>query len=348
MLDIFKQICEWVDAGENFALATVAQTWGSSPRQIGSSMAIRPDSTVIGSVSGGCVENDVIEIARQVLNTGKPHLAEYGVSNETAWSVGLTCGGRISVLIEIHPAFATNTTEVEIWPELRSSLANGKPAILLTQWPEAEARHLLVFQDGKHIGDWQESTSLAIDLAISQYRSRQSATIELEGQRTLVQIFPKPDRLVIIGAAHISIPLVGFAKKLGFSVIMIDPRRIFANASRFQEQPDQMIAEWPQEVLPGLEVDADCYAVLLTHDPKIDDPALHNLLETDVRYIGALGSRKTHEKRRDRLKEAGFSDEQIARIRGPVGLDINAKTPEEIALSIMAEIVQVKRALVSI
>jgi len=178
---------------------------------------------------------------------------------------------------------------------------------------------------------------------LENYQHRQNEQVLLEDEPVFVQVFPPKGRLIIIGAGHISVPLVKFARELDFEVVIIDPRKIFAAADRFPVPPDDLLHQWPQEALPQMDLNEETCAVLLTHDPKIDDPALHLLLNSKARYIGALGSGKTHQKRCERLQEAGFSEAAIERIRGPVGLDIGAGTPAEIALSIIAEIVKVKR-----
>ncbi len=344
MQDIFSDITLWLDDETPFALATVTQTWGSSPRSIGSAMAVTRDMQVVGSVSGGCVETAVIETALEVLKTRVPQILTFGVTNETAWSVGLTCGGKISVFVEPCPAYSKNAGEQEVWQALKKTIKENEPVILLTRLSREHYGHFLVYPDGDFVGHWPRLNTAAVKQALAQYQARESAQILLEGESVFVQVFTRKDRLLIIGAAHISIPLVSFAKALGFEVIVVDPRLVFADEKRFLTAPHQIHTRWPDDVLPEISLNEDTYAVLLTHDPKIDDAALHLLLDSDVRYIGALGSGKTHARRISRLQKAGFSDKQIGRIHGPVGLDIQAKSPGEIALSIIAQIVQIKHA----
>jgi xanthine dehydrogenase accessory factor len=174
-------------------------------------------------------------------------------------------------------------------------------------------------------------------------RERKSTELDAEGRRYFIHVLPTRERLIIVGAVHIAIPLVKFAKELGFETVVIDPRPALASAERFATEPDSMIAQWPEQALSGVEITPETYTVVLTHDPKIDDVALEAFLRSPAAYIGALGSRVTQEKRRKYLREKGFSDEDLARIHGPVGLNIGARSPEEIALSIAAEIVQVRR-----
>lgn len=344
MRDILSDIQSWIAGGERFALARVVKTWGSAPRGVGSAMAVTGDRKVVGSVSGGCIEGEVIEAARRVLESGRPEWLRFGVSDETAWSVGLTCGGKVEVFVELHPAFTSHPNDREIWQRLEQALTTNQPVVWLTRLQPDRPGHLLIFpDDAEETGDWGRWTSTARELARQAYARRESTITEIEGEPVFIHVFPRKDRLLVIGAAHISIPLVKFARELEFEVVVIDPRGVFATRERFPVPPDQLITQWPDRVLPELGVNEDTYAVLLTHDPKIDDVALHYLLRSEAAYIGALGSRKTHAKRCRRLREAGFSEEEIARIRGPVGIEIGARTPTEIALSIMAEVVAARR-----
>lgn len=343
MRDIFETITHWVSGNKPFALATVIRTWGSSPREAGSMMAVSGETEVAGSVSGGCIEGAVIEEALRVLQSGVPRRLSFGVSDETAWSVGLSCGGNIEVFVEKHPAFSGDAAEQRIWQSLEQALRGNRPAILLTRLAPEKYCHLLVFPDGAQIGDWGYLNRAAREQALQSYRARRSEALLIENEPVFVQVFPRKDRLIVVGAGHISVPLVKFARELGFETIVIDPRKTFAAVERFPAPPDQLCCSWPDEALTEIQLNEDTCAVLLTHDPKIDDPALHILLKSEVAYLGALGSRKTHQQRCQRLKEAGFSEDAIARIRGPVGLDIGASAPAEIALSIMAEVVQTRR-----
>lgn len=344
MQDILPDIRSWLTQSRPFALARVTRTWGSSPREVGAAMAVRDDLAVTGSVSGGCVENAVIEVAQQVLADRRPRHLHFGVSDDTAWSLGLTCGGKISVLVEMHPAWAEEAQVRQIWEHLATALAQQRPAVLLSKLAPGANRHLLVDPEGGAWGDWGEAASAAMEAAQQFYRERRSGEVEIAGAAVFLQVFPRPAQLIVIGASHIAIPLVKLAKEVQFAVTVIDPRKIFAAPERFPLPPDRLLNAWPEEALAELDLNADSYAVLLTHDPKIDDAALHILLRHDLPYIGALGSAKTHARRRQRLQEAGFSPAQIDRIHGPVGLDIGAKTPAEIALSIMAQVVRARRA----
>lgn len=342
MRDIWNELEDWIQQGEPFVVARVIQTWGSAPRSVGAAMIVGKDMEVAGSVSGGCIEGAVIEEAQQVLEGGGAKQLTYGVEDETAWSVGLSCGGEVSVLVERHWAFADSDVTRQVWEALRQAVQENRPAVLLTEL-EGTGHLLIDPEEDGIVGDWGEDTDAAFAAGRDVYVQRRNQVVEVGGKAVFVQVFPRRDQLLIIGAGHITIPLVQFAQALDFETVVVDPRQVFATKERFPVPPDQLIAQWPEAVLGDMELSDDTYAVLLTHDPKIDDQALHILLKSSVRYIGALGSRKTHAKRCDRLREAGFGAPEIERIQGPAGLDINAKTPAEIALSIGAEMVVARR-----
>lgn len=344
MRDIWKDILAWEGEGRPFALARVIETWGSSPRPVGAAMIVGRRLEVAGSVSGGCIEGAVITEARQVLDDGKPRRLHYGVSDETAWSVGLTCGGQVSVLLEQHPGQAGGGSPA-VWEALRARLEGNRPAVLLTRLAPGEAPHLLVDPEAGEIaaGDWGDAAPAALQAAASAFSSRESAVVEIGSEAVFAQVFPRRDRLLVVGASHICIPLVRLARVLDLETVVIDPREVFARPERFPVAPARLERVWPARFLEDWSVDESTFAVLLTHDPKIDDEALHHLLRSPAAYIGALGSRRSHAKRVERLREAGFGDGEIGRIHGPVGLDIGAESPEEIALSILAEVVAVRR-----
>ncbi len=343
MKDIWQELLEWTEAGTPFAVARVVQTWKSAPRSAGAGMIIGPNMEVAGSVSGGCIEAAVIEEALDVLDSGKPRKLTYGVEDELALSVGLSCGGEVTVMVEKHWAFSENMETRQVWTSLRDALRKNEPAALLTRLNAGGEPPLLVMPGTKTLGDWGSLQHPAVMLAEDTCRDRQSRVVEIDGEEVFIQVFPRQDQLLIVGAAHICIPLVMFAKILDFQSVVIDPRKVFANPDRFPVKPDHLIPKWPQDVLADWPLHEDTYALLLTHDPKIDDPALKILLSKDIPYIGALGSRKTHGKRCVRLREAGFSECKIDRIKGPAGLDIRAKTAAEIALSMIAEVTEAKR-----
>lgn len=342
MRDVLPEMLKWVQEGKRFALARVIQTWGSAPRGVGSAMLVGPAMEVAGSVSGGCIEGEVIQAGLAVLETGRPRRLDFGVSDELAWSVGLSCGGRVSVWVERFPLFSDRPDDRGLGEQLLEALQSNQPMVWISRLDPEKSDQVLLFPERRE-AKAPEGMDPLLSTALEAYERRESTLRELAGELYFFQVLPRREKLLVVGAGHITIPLVQFARALDFEVVVIDPRQVFANPERFPTAPDRLLNRWPQEVLPEVGLDADTYAVLLTHDPKIDDPALHLLLRSPVAYIGALGSRKTHQKRVQRLAEAGFSREEIERIHGPAGLDIDARTPEEIALSILAQIVQTRR-----
>lgn len=334
MEEILSIILSWEEKGLDYALATVIQTWGSAPRPVGSVMAISENLDMAGSVSGGCVEGSVVKEAQSVLETGRPKVLPFGVSNDQAWSVGLTCGGKVTVFLE--PASRQKNLNEVLYRRLQAR----EPSILVSHLQEDGHQRSLVFPDGTQTGAALGKD--VVEAATEAYRNRESRQVSLTSGEWFIRIFPRPSRLLIIGAAHIAVDLVHLAHYFGFEPIVIDPRGIFTDRTVFTTPPKQLIRDWPAEVLPDFEFDAYTYAVLLSHDPKIDDQALHLLLESDIAYIGALGSSRTHAKRVARLEEAGYSPEAIGRIHGPIGVNIKARSAREIALSIIAELIKVK------
>lgn len=308
MRDVYPTMLDWAGSGRRFALARVVETWGSAPRRPGAAMLVSEDGAVAGSVSGGCIEGAVITEARDCLESGERRVLEFGVDAETAWSVGLSCGGRITVLVQpFNPASGVGAS----WME---ALGEGRPLEIRTP-----------------LGAGQERI---------REPDRDSKTGP-EGE-VFVHVVPRQARLLIVGGADIATHLTAMASRLDFEITVLDPRAVFTDPARFDVAPASLLTAWPQEVLDDFAPDEETCIVLLTHDPKVDDPVLHAVRHRPVRYVGALGGRKTQRERADRLRAAGFSDEEIARIRGPVGLDIGARDPSEIAVSILAELVAVR------
>ncbi len=342
MQDILPTLEKWLEAGRPFALATVIKTWGSAPRPVGSALAISETNDMAGSVSGGCVEGAVARKAAEVLRSGKGELLRFGVSDEDAWSVGLSCGGNIEVWLEPFLAFDPRPEEKDVWQQLHTALNENRGCVLITAMQGPRPQHTLVWPDGSAFG--APCSDEVKQAALQAYRERRHLIHDAEGNAAFIRVFPPKSQMLIVGAAHITADLVHLGNFFGFETIVIDPRGIFAQKTTFEDPPRQLYNDWPAEVLPRFPLDAFSFAVLLTHDPKIDDQALHILLRSEVAYIGALGSRRTHAKRIDRLKKAGFTDAEIEKVHAPVGVDIKAKKPREIALSIMAEIIQVNNA----
>jgi xanthine dehydrogenase accessory factor len=340
MKELLPTIQQWTKSKQPFATATVIQTWGSSPRPIGSTMLIAADGSMAGSVSGGCVEGAVVKSAKALLESGGGKLLRFGVSDEEAWAVGLSCGGSIEVYVERFMAFDERTEEQQVWQTLQTALEQNKGCILISRLSEGESRHFLVQPDGQFSG--LPLSAAVHQAALSSYKERKNQILEEEGIRYFIRVFPRKSQLFVIGAAHITVDLVDLAMQFGFETIVIDPRGAFANKTLFTRPPDELFEKYPSEVLHDFTLDAYTYAAVLSHDPKIDDNALHILLKSQVAYIGALGSKRTQDKRVARLQEAGFSEAEIARIHSPIGVDIHAKTAKEIALSILAEMIGVK------
>tara|TARA_B100001109_G_scaffold90827_1_gene73976 strand:- start:774 stop:1715 length:942 start_codon:yes stop_codon:yes gene_type:complete len=298
---IFDEASNWENTGTEMALAIVLKTWGSSPRQPGSMMLIREDGHLVGSVSGGCVEGAVIVGSRQIMKENKTEVMEFGVADEDAWSVGLSCGGKISVFV-----CPRNRIEEGLFQKL-CNVKNSRESIIL----ECDTQ--------------KGSISIINDKAT-------------ENENVFnIKVTAKP-RLLIVGAVHISQHLIPMAKEAGFDVLLIDPRSHFGTSERFPEV--EVSNDWPDEALKKVKLsDKDCL-VTLTHDPKIDDPALQIALASPLFSICCLGSKRTHAARKNRLLNSGITEQQFDRIHGPAGLDINAKTPAEIAVSILAELIK--------
>jgi xanthine dehydrogenase accessory factor len=302
MREVLNELTEWSKEGEDIALATVVETWGSSPRPLGSKMVVTRSGKMAGSVSNGCIEGAVFEEAQKVLKSREPKVAAFGVADEVAFEVGLACGGHIEVFVQpLGPAHR----------RLLALLQRNEPATLLTNLVSGEAELI-------------EGSPAGSELA------------RREGY-VFTEPFRRPAHLVIVGAIHIAIPLHRLAKLMGYRVTIVDARAKFATKERFPEA-DELIVSWPDEAMARLSIDNSTYVVILTHDPKFDLPALRSVLTKDAGYIGAIGSRKTNSNRFDALRAEGFTEEQLSRVHGPIGLDLGGRGAEETALGILAEI----------
>ena len=306
MREVLHELNEWTREGEDIAIATVIETWGSSPRPLGSKMLVTRSGKMAGSVSNGCIEGAVFEEALKVLKSGTPKIAAFGVADDVAFEVGLACGGHIEVFVQplgtVHRQLVGMLNRDEA-ATLRTNLTTGQ-AELLSGTPQGTE---LARRDG--------------DL--------------------LVEPFRRPAHLVIIGAIHIAIPLHRLAKLMGYRVTVIDARAKFATKERFPEA-DELIVAWPDEAMSKIPIDSSTYIVVLTHDPKFDLPALRSVLKQEAGYVGAIGSRKTNQNRFDALRKEGFTEEQLGRVHGPIGLDLGGRGAEETALGILAEITAVR------
>ena len=306
MREVLSELREWTKAGEDIALATVVETWGSSPRPLGSKMVVTRSGKMAGSVSNGCIEGAVFEEAQKVLKSREPKVAAFGVADDVAFEVGLACGGHIEVFVE--PLGSEHRRLIDM-------LQRNEPATLRTNLATGEA-------------DLVAGTPSGTELA------RRDGDVFTEP-------FRRPAHLIIVGAIHIAIPLHRLAKLMGYRVTVVDARAKFASRDRFPDA-DELIVAWPDEAMARLAIDNSSYVVILTHDPKFDLPALRSVLPTDAGYIGAIGSRKTNQNRFDSLRAEGFTEEQLARVHGPIGLDLGGRGAEETALGILAEITAVR------
>src|SRR6266498_2220342 len=335
MRDILPDLDKWHAKDKSIALATVIQTWGSSPRREGAKMALTPDGKITGSVSGGCVEGAVFDTGVEVLKSDRPKLLHFGVADETAWDVGLACGGSIDIFVQ--------PLDLTFFRSLRSVFMEEQAAVTVTliQGPdELLGRKLLMHQNGDTIGNIREDLDpIALRIANETLATGESRRVKLNADvEVFAEVILPPPTVIAVGGVHITIALMALAKTLGYRTVVIDPRSAFGNETRFPNV-DQLIQKWPQEAFQQIPITRSTAIAMLTHDPKLDDPALKIALPSQAFYVGALGSKTTQARRRQRLLDEGLSEEQLNRLRGPIGLEIEARTPEEIAISIMAEIV---------
>ena len=336
MIDIVSRIKELVDKEKPFAMARVIKTWRSSPRPVGSAMLVTDSGEMFGSVSGGCVENAVVKKALEVIKSGQPQVMEFGVADEEAWEVGLSCGGAISVLI-------TPFMEDDAYVKFLRFLDKKKDFLILTRL-NGPSHSNPVYMD--RMDDELAGNPVLVQNIKDAFESGVSGAIVQSrvGDEYFAHFFRKKPLLLLIGSAHITSELLVLAHMYDFETVVIDPRDTFAKKTGRNEEPGQLLVNWPQEVLSDFSLDKDTYAVILSHDPKIDDEALKILLPSDVKYVGALGSKKTHAKRVERLQSYGFSDDLIGSIDAPIGIDIGSQTPKEIALSVMGALIKARNS----
>lgn len=344
MLDIAEELHQWCRQGRDFAVATVVAVHGSAPRQPGAALAVDADGTVVGSVSGGCVEGAVYELCRAALESGEGVLERFGYSDEDAFAVGLTCGGVIDILVTPVPADAPQRPLIAA---ALAAAAGGEPVAVarpLTGPPGA----LLIRADGTctgTLGGPPELDRTATAEAAALLHTGRTGTVELGcGERAvlLVECAVPPPRMLVFGAIDFAAALVGAGKFLGYRVTVCDARPVFATAHRFPDA-DEIVVDWPHRYLDAQRLDSRTALCVLTHDPKFDLPLLERALRLPVAYVGAMGSHRTHRDRLARLREVGLNEVELSRLHSPIGLDLGARTPEETALSIAAEIVAVRR-----
>jgi xanthine dehydrogenase accessory factor len=344
MYDVVDEVSRLHETGGRFALATVVGTWRSSPRQPGAAMVVATDGEPTGSVSGGCVEGAVYELAQEVMASGEAVLQRYGVSDDDAFAVGLTCGGIIDVFVE--PVDATVFPEL---PDVVAAIRDHEPVAVATvvDGPGNVGAHLVVWADRVvgGLGTTRLDAAVADDVrGMLDHGATGLLHIGPDGERrqdelsVFVQSFAPAPRMLVFGAIDFAAAVARVGKFLGYRVTVCDARGVFATRRRFPDA-DEVVVEWPHRYLASQPVDARTVICVLTHDPKFDVPLLEVALRTEAAYIGAMGSRRTHEDRLARLRDAGVEEEALDRLASPIGLDIGARTPEETAVSIAAEIV---------
>jgi len=346
--DILDQITKWWDSGETFGLATVVNTFRSAPRDPGAALAVSDGGEVVGSVSGGCVEGAVYELAREVCESGQPVLQTYGISDDTAFDVGLTCGGIIELFVEpvsrerfpglgdvaaairdeVPVAVATVVAGPEspgggVGPDDAAGTEHPGPGDRLDEAVDDDVRGMLAqgLTGVRHYGEHGER--------------------RLDDLSVFVQSFAPPPRMLVFGAIDFAAAVARAGKFLGYRVTVCDARPIFATHARFPDA-DEVVVDWPHRYLAQTQIDPRTVICVLTHDPKFDVPLLEVALRTPAGYIGAMGSRRTHEDRLARLRDVGLTEDELARLRSPIGLDLGARTPEETAVSVAAELIQLR------
>ncbi|MFG2309833.1 XdhC family protein [Streptomyces sp. NPDC048566] len=354
MLDIADELHRWVEQGRDFAVATVVAVGGSAPRQPGAALAVDAEGTAVGSVSGGCVEGAVYELCRQALEDGGTVLERFGYSDDDAFAVGLTCGGVIDILVT--PVRARDTARRALFATALAAVADGEAAAVarVVSGPaDLTGRAIVVRSDGSHEGGFgghPELDRTVVAETAAQLDAGRTGVLEIgeQGSRcgapltVLVESSVPPPRMIVFGAIDFASALVRVGAFLGYRVTVCDARPVFATRARFPDA-DEIVVDWPHRYLERTDVDARTVLCVLTHDAKFDVPLLRLALRLPVAYVGAMGSRRTHLDRNERLREVGVTELELARLRSPIGLDLGARTPEETALSIAAEIVANRR-----
>ncbi|MFJ9241163.1 XdhC family protein [Streptomyces sp. NPDC101776] len=353
MLDIAEELHRWVGQGRDFAVATVVAVGGSAPRQPGAALAVDTDGTAMGSVSGGCVEGAVYDLCQQALQDGETVLERFGYSDEDAFAVGLTCGGVIDILVT--PVRSEDPARPVITAALSTATSGGAAALarIVSGPTHLRGRALVVHPDGSYDGGFGAHPELDRTVAAeaaAHLDAGRTGTVEIgeQGSRcgapltVLVESSVPPPRMIVFGAIDFASALVRIGKFLGYRVTVCDARPVFATRARFPDA-DEIVVEWPHTYLDRTDTDARTVLCVLTHDAKFDVPLLRLALRLPVAYVGAMGSRRTHLDRNERLREVGVTELELARLRSPIGLDLGARTPEETALSIASEIVANRR-----
>ena len=352
MRDILSSITKWWEAGETFGLATLVRTYRSAPREAGAALAVSAGGEVVGSISGGCVEGAVYELASQVIETGVPVLQTYGVSDDDAFAVGLTCGGILDVFVE-----QVNKERFAEQGEVAAAIGRGEPVAVATVIAgpgRIGARRVIWGSDGAGEPGSTLGAGARLDAAVDD-DARGMLAQGLTGTRrygqhgerrgdelsVFVSSFAPPPRMLVFGAIDFAAAVARVGKFLGYQVTVCDARGLFATRARFPDA-DEVVVDWPHRYLEGVDTDTRTVICVLTHDPKFDVPLLEVALRKPAAYIGAMGSRRTHDDRIARLREQGLTGAELARLRSPIGLDLGARTPEETAVSVAAELIQLR------
>ncbi|WP_032368963.1 XdhC family protein [Rhodococcoides fascians] len=346
MRDILDDVAPWLHDREPFALATVVRTWQSAPRPAGASMAVAASGQVIGSVSGGCVEGALYELANEVLADGKARSETYRVADDDAIGIGLTCGGTIEVFVRLIDSVACAMIE-----EVSRLVSNGEPVAVLTDLTTGSPTRLAVIgsevtADPDGFTDI-ESDGSSVGLAVLDRLRRGESGLDIYtaddgGQSVMVELLGPPPRMYVFGAIDFAAAMCHLGAFAGFAVTVVDARPVFATRARFPDAHDVVVA-WPHTFLATAPVDERTVITVLTHDEKFDIPLLEVALRSGAAYVGALGSRATHRRRVELLSERGVTENELARLHSPIGLDLGASTPAETAVSILAEILKVSR-----
>ena len=337
MRDLLHDYDQLHASGRPVGRAVVTSVWGSAPRAEGACMLATSDGEIAGSVSGGCIESAAAQEIAAAIASGAPKLLTYGVSHERAWEVGLACGGTIKVFVE--PAISA-----EVLDAARSEGGVVVATVIETNSATSRLGGTALVREGGAIeaSKGQEWIGKAVaEAARAALRKEASTTVEVTTSNgdlatVFLEVFPRRPRLVIFGGVHIAMALVPLAKVLGYRTVVADGRQAFLTRVRFPEA-DELLLAWPEDAFAKAGIDSATFVCVLSHDPKFDEPALEIALRSPARYIGAIGSRKTQTSRRERLRSQGFSDADLARLHGPIGLDLGGRSPAETALAILAE-----------
>lgn len=345
MRELLDVVDAWQAAGRGFGRAVTIRTFNSSPRDAGAVLLAADDGSIAGSVSGGCVEGAAADEVRRARRDGRARVIRYGISDEVAWDVGLACGGTIDVLVqpEVPPAVvdaasAGDESRVLVTP-LPADAPGADLAPHVTGAGEAPAAPIVVTATAPSDAGLPPEVATAARAGLADGASR---TIVVAADQWFIEAFAPQPRLVVVGAVHIAIPLVRYARELGYRTVVIDRRATFAAGERFDEA-DELLVEWPEGGFERVGLRPTDAVAILSHDPKLDEPAIVEALRRGCRYVGAIGSRKTQAERRERLLAGGVGAEELARLHGPIGLDLGGRTPAEIALAIMAEVIGERR-----